>query len=121
MKTIIYLSECSDQLKKLKLDRYFPETELHPKEVVKIIPELIGKSFCTHSQVIVNQIGHLIADRLINFDDVEVYIVLHDGTEVRYEFDKEGYLINWDVGFFWLENFFGFEPKSFLKHNQTTY
>lgn len=100
MKTIIYLSEYSEQLKTLNLDIYFPEAGLHPREVVKLIPELIGKSFCTHSEVIVNQFGHLIADKVINPVDVEIRLISDNREITSYNYDEAGYLIDWVIGFF---------------------
>jgi predicted ATPase len=101
MKTIIYLSEDSDQLTSLQLYAYFPEATLHPRKAVKLIPELIGKSFCTHSEAIVNQFGYLIANGTVKSEDVEIRLVSEeDGTVTICSYDDEGYLIDWPLGFF---------------------
>lgn len=100
MKTTIYLSQNSSQLRKLQIDSYFPEAELHPREVIKSIPELIGKSFCTHSEVIVNQFGHMIGDKLIDSKNVEIRLMTEDGDIKVFNYDDEGYIIDWQIGFF---------------------
>jgi len=98
-KTIVYLSQDTDKLKALELDVYFPESELHPREAVKLIPDLIGKSFCTHSQAIVNEFGHLIANGVESMD-IEIRLIAEDGKIAKYKYDHNGYLMNWELGFF---------------------
>lgn len=106
-KTTIYLSEYTNILKQLTLDVYFPETELHPRQVAKLVPSLLGKSFCTHSETIINKLGHLIAEGKIDYTSIEIKILsyfkldTYDVKEVR--FDAEGYLLNWSLGFFNME------------------
>ena len=100
MKTIIYLSEDSEQLTSLQLYAYFPEATLHPRKAVKLIPEMIGKSFCTHSEAIVNQFGHLIANGTVKSEDVEIRLISENGSVTNYSYDNEGYLIDWVLGFF---------------------
>lgn len=100
-KTIIYLSEDTAQLEALDLDVYFPEAKLHPREAVKQVPDLTGKSFCTHSEAIINKFGYLIAEKILDCDNVEIrHICKINGAITSYSFDKEGYLIDWTIGFF---------------------
>nr|WFD61378.1 MAG: hypothetical protein [uncultured cyanophage] len=100
-KTKIYLSRDTAVLKELKLDAYFPETELHPSEAAKLVPSLLGKSFCTHSEAIVSKIGHMIAEREIaDHTEIEVYIISEDRSIHRSSYDKDGYLVNWYLGYF---------------------
>ena len=106
-KTTIYLSEDTAILKKLALDVYFPETELHTREIVKLVPALIGKSFCTHSEVIINYIGQMIDDGNVAHDSIEINIIepwKTDEWQVRkVTYDEQGYLVNWQLGFFDIE------------------
>lgn len=104
-KTTIYLSKDTPQLKSLDLDIYFPETELHPVYIPQLVPSLLGKSFCTHSEHIINYIGHLIAEGVINNADVVIHLISQDyegewnTKEVMY--DSDGYLTDsWELGFF---------------------
>lgn len=104
-KTIIYLSTDTAKLKSLNLNIYFPETELHPRHIWNLVPSLLGKSLCTHSATIVNRIGHMIADKLINCNSVEVYLIEYDDIKEEWyttksTFDEEGYLLNWSLEFF---------------------
>lgn len=59
----------------------------------------------THSETIVNKIGHLISDHVLASEDVNV--VLFDKADtnsptdvISGTFDKDGYLTNWPIGFF---------------------
>ena len=102
--TVIYLSHSTEKLRELKLDSYFPETYLHPRKIGELTPSLLGTSFCTHSEVILNKVGHLVyegkADRL----RIKVIrLILDDQTETWEEhiseYDESGYLTNWALGF----------------------
>ncbi|WP_071782513.1 MULTISPECIES: AAA family ATPase [Planktothrix] len=62
----------------------------------------------THSEVLVNRLGHLVAEKKISPDDIN--IVLFEPSEESGEiqvrtsqFDAEGYLENWPLGFFEME------------------
>lgn len=104
-KTLIYLCTDTNQLESLSLDVYFPETKLHPIHIWNLVPSLLGKSLCTHSEALVNRIGHMIADKLINYNTVEVYLIEYDDIEEKWyttksTFDEDGYLLNWPLGFF---------------------
>ena len=59
----------------------------------------------THSETIINKIGHLISDSILAPEDVNV--VLFDKPETSSQtfvvsgtFDPDGYLTNWPIGFF---------------------
>ena len=103
-KTTIYLSEDTAILKRLALDVYFPETELHPREVIKLVPSLLGKSFCTHSETIINYLGYLINNNKVAYDSIEINILSYwklNEWEVReIKYDKQGYLVNWNLDLF---------------------
>ena len=62
----------------------------------------------THSEVLVNRLGHLVAEKKISPDDIN--IVLFEPSEKSGEiqvrtsqFDADGYLENWPLGFFEME------------------
>ena len=104
-KTLIYLCTDTNKLESLDLDIYFPETKLHPRYVWNLVPSLLGKSLCTHSAILVNRIGHMIADKLIDCSSVEVYLIEYDDIKeewytTKFTFDEDGYLLNWPLGFF---------------------
>lgn len=104
-KTLIYLCTDTNQLKSLTLDTYFPETELHPVHIPQLVPSLIGKSFCTHNGDIINYISHLIADKVIEPNSVEIHLITYDNIKGKWitqlsAFDSEGYLENWPLGYF---------------------
>lgn len=103
-KTTIYLSEDTTILKRLALDIYFPETELHPREVIKLVPSLLGKSFCTHSETIINYLGYMIDNGKVAHDSIEINILSYwklDEWEVeKVKYDKQGYLVFKSLGFF---------------------
>jgi predicted ATPase len=100
-KTKIYLSKNSDYLNKLDLDIRFPEAGLHPVEVSRIVVGLQGKSFCTHSQAIVNKFGCFVSCGMLRPADVEIYLIEKDQSISQHSFDKEGYLgDSWPVGYF---------------------
>lgn len=47
----------------------------------------------------------MIADKLINYNTVEVYLIEYDDIEEKWyttksTFDADGYLLNWPLGFF---------------------
>lgn len=98
--TTIYLSEDTSRLEALSLDVYFPETKLHPKEIIKKVPELIGKTFCTHSEVILNYLGYMISIGLVSHLDIKV-IILYPDEILTMEYDSEGYLVNWNFFLEW--------------------
>ena len=59
----------------------------------------------THSEAIINRIGHLISNKVINEKDVNVVLFekdeFADCTNVKIAtYDDEGYLENWPYGFF---------------------
>lgn len=105
-KTIIYLSTNTGMLESLDLDFYFPETKLHPREAVKLVPSLLGKSFCTHSEAILNQIGHLIEAKEVDCLSVEVRVIswvdypAEEWQTLVSTFNERGYLIHWQFDFF---------------------
>lgn len=62
----------------------------------------------THSEVLVNRLGHLVADKKINAEDIN--IVLFEPSKDKEsivtrtsKFDSDGYLIDWPLGFFEME------------------
>lgn len=103
-KTTIYLSEDTAILKRLALDVYFPETELHPREIIKLVPSLLGKSFCTHSEIIINYLGFMIDQDKVDCNSIEINILsywkLDEWVIKKSTYNKGGYLVNWSLGFF---------------------
>lgn len=94
-----------------------PELHLHPKMQAKLADlfiKLVSQNnrstrfklaIETHSEVIVNQLGKAIEQKIISPNDIGIYIFeqerLESLTTVREsEFDSEGYLTNWPIGFF---------------------
>lgn len=94
-----------------------PELHLHPKmqadlidtfvKCIKINGQLrnrINIIIETHSETIINRLGYLIYKDRINKEDVNIYLFEKDNinqTIVRKSnFDKDGYLENWPIGFF---------------------
>lgn len=95
-----------------------PELHLHPKLQAKFaeaIVDVINLAYDnnlnvilvieTHSETIINKIGHLISDSILAPEDVNV--VLFDKPETSSQtfvvsgtFDPDGYLTNWPIGFF---------------------
>jgi predicted ATPase len=95
-----------------------PELHLHPRLQAKVSDALVDaykiskdENFRlqllveTHSETIVNRLGHRVAKGDINPNDINVVIFNKDKPELPTKvsvgkFDKEGYLINWPYGFF---------------------
>lgn len=95
-----------------------PELHLHPKlqariadALVKTVDEsrtresgLIPLIVETHSEAIVNRLGHLISEDYLSSDDVQVLLFERENpslSSISYSsFDDDGYLTDWPVGFF---------------------
>jgi len=98
-----------------------PELHLHPRLQGSLVDGLVAAINTaknndidlrlvieTHSEVLVNRLGHLVAEKKISPDDIN--IVLFEPSEKSGEiqvrtsqFDAEGYLENWPLGFFEME------------------
>jgi hypothetical protein len=88
-----------------------PETGLGPNEQRELIHSLIGKTFCTFSQILINQIGHLIYKGVYKHTDFDIWTAycFIDSRDVskcqfrswsRAKYDKEGYLCSgWSLGY----------------------
>ena len=97
-----------------------PELHLHPRFQAKMV-DVFAKAIKmtknsksgvqlkliieTHSETIINQIGHRISTNSLSKDDVTVVIFDKKSpdtpTEIKIsEFDDKGYLVNWPWGFF---------------------
>ena len=90
-----------------------PELHLHPALQAKLI-DIIAKvaqqgkvNFVieTHSETMINRIGHIIANKGIKNSDVGISIFEkeigdNDTTVKQGGYDDEGYLENWPIGFF---------------------
>ncbi|MEQ9372019.1 MAG: AAA family ATPase [Coleofasciculus chthonoplastes F3-SA18-01] len=62
----------------------------------------------THSEVLVNRLGHLVADKKINAEDINIVLFepSNDNESIitrTSKFDSDGYLIDWPLGFFEME------------------
>jgi predicted ATPase len=62
----------------------------------------------THSEVLVNRLGQLIAEGKISEDEINIVLFepsdqLGKVTIRDVQFDSEGYLLNWPLGFFEME------------------
>ncbi|MFZ7131778.1 MAG: AAA family ATPase [Eubacteriales bacterium] len=93
-----------------------PELHLHPafqsclvQSIALVVDEAKRKGIIlkiileTHSETIINSIGHLIADRKLCNEDVGVVIFGQESNEHRVtlgNYDKDGFLSNWPIGFF---------------------
>lgn len=95
-----------------------PELHLHPRLQAKLLDAFwlavqegqtkglnLRILLETHSPTIVNRLGHQIANGKIKPEDVNVVLFekagAHEPTKVRVsEFDGEGFLQNWPLGFF---------------------
>lgn len=58
----------------------------------------------THSEVIINRIGHRIANKELNSKDVNVVLFEKEpaalSTKVSFsDYDEDGFLTNWPIGF----------------------
>lgn len=98
-----------------------PELHLHPRLQGTLVDGLVAAIKTarnndidlrlvieTHSEVLVNRLGHLVAEEKISPDDIN--IVLFEPSEESGEiqvrttqFDAEGFLENWPLGFFEME------------------
>ena len=90
-----------------------PELHLHPALQAKLI-DIIVKVACkedvnfiieTHSETIVNRVGNLVDKKKIEETDVGIVLFEKDygddNTKVsKSNYDEEGYLENWPIGFF---------------------
>lgn len=94
-----------------------PELHLHPayqNKVASLFAKVVSSAgntnknikfiFETHSQAMIDAIGDCIQEKTIKKDDVNIMIFEKDkelgSSAYTAEFDDEGYLINWPVGFF---------------------
>ena len=94
-----------------------PELHLHPKiqssfgmmlgNLVSNMPKDIEVKFVieTHSEAIINAIGSMVQSGKLSKDDANVVIFngKNEGLEdyvVESQFDDNGYLSNWPIGFF---------------------
>lgn len=94
-----------------------PELHLHPEYQAKVanvfakVVSSVKKNnknikfiFETHSQSMINEIGQCIQDKIISKEDVNIMIFEKNkefgSTAFNAEFDEDGYLINWPIGFF---------------------
>lgn len=85
----------------------FPETQLHPSKVAEDTRKLLeglckeNLSIFTHSMALVSSVGDFIADTDQTFcKKVEVIILEEDCENQVATFCEEGYLKNWQIGFF---------------------
>ena len=94
-----------------------PELHLHPALQSKLMDNFIrvineAKSINvelkiiieTHSKEMVNRVGHHIALKKVNKDDISITIFNRDEknitTTINGSFDSDGFLENWPIGFF---------------------
>lgn len=95
-----------------------PELHLHPAHQASLVDALIKGSergddpkvsrktnfvVETHSETIINRIGHLISQGKISENDVQILIFEPDGDRTSVKtaiYDKEGLLSGWPYGFF---------------------
>lgn len=59
----------------------------------------------SHSDAIINYLGHMIDDSKVAYDSIEINLIEKNWQTDEWEikkstFDKEGYLVNWSLGFF---------------------
>ncbi|AUR87600.1 hypothetical protein NVP1101O_189 [Vibrio phage 1.101.O._10N.261.45.C6] len=108
----ILLSQNTNQLKdyfsktKGTCKYWLPETEKHPEEVIKWVDRNLREVYyydtiviATHSKTLVDYLGDLIEFRELS--QYEVFLeVVKDKTVKQSWFDKQGDLINWEIGFF---------------------
>lgn len=113
----IYFGRVSSNSKTLVIEQ--PELHLHPAlqaKLLDIFMEIVGQLnnskfnlkiiMETHSETMVNRIGHNIAlnSNGLNHNQVNVYIFSEDEEKNisinKSNFTKDGYLENWPIGFF---------------------
>lgn len=115
-KTVIYAlthSSNVEEVKKLEPNIIvLPEAGLGPYEQRELIHKLIGKTFCTFSQILVNQVGNLIYKGVYNHNNFDIWTAycFIDSKDVskcefrswdRAKYNKEGYLCDgWPCGYF---------------------
>jgi predicted ATPase len=98
-----------------------PELHLHPRlqgtltdALVKSIKAAKEKKIElrlmieTHSEVLVNRLGQLVAEGKISPDEINIVLFepsekLGEVTIRNAQFDSDGYLLNWPLGFFEME------------------
>lgn len=105
-----------------KLDLIFaieqPELHLHPKfqaKLTKLFVNIINYAkennrnikiiFETHSNTMIDKLGECIEENVLNSEDVSIVSFEKESFNTktiikRAHFNKEGYLINWPIGFF---------------------
>ncbi|HAS2540313.1 TPA: hypothetical protein I6W52_003539 [Vibrio cholerae] len=102
----IYVSEDSNLLLKKYNETFtgllYPESGLHLKKVAEwvenISPKLNPHIF-THFYAIINKLGYMIEEGVLPHEDVKVYVPYEDRI-VEANYNSEGYLVNWPIGFF---------------------
>lgn len=96
-----------------------PELHLHPAfqaKVIDLFANIINEAksnkinikiiFETHSETMINRLGFLINETLLNIEDVNVLAFSKTDTETTItpmSFNEEGLMENWPVGFFSVE------------------
>lgn len=87
----------------------FPERIGHPQYVADYIykrllelkdEEYKNVSITTMSKAVVNFIGHLIHKGILDNKNIKIYITMENKEVIEAEYDEEGYLIGWPLGFF---------------------
>ncbi|MBD2293003.1 AAA family ATPase [Anabaena sphaerica FACHB-251] len=99
-----------------------PELHLHPRLQGSLTDALVAAIKAakdnnidlrliieTHSEVLINRLGHLIDDKKISPDDINIVLFepSYQSGEITIRnshFDSEGYLMNWPLGFFNMES-----------------
>lgn len=92
-----------------------PELHLHPafqQKIMKILVKLIKlaeKKDCimiiieTHSEAVINYLGRLLYKKEIDENDLNIYVCdkINNETQIKkINFNKQGYMENWPIGFF---------------------
>lgn len=101
-----------------------PELHLHPRLQVRLVEAFVAAIRAahvkrislrliieSHSETIVNHLGHLIANQRLDEKDINIVLfereIQHRRSKIRLGgYDPEGFLLNWPYGFF--------EPQSTL-------
>lgn len=113
----IYFGRVNSNSKTLVIEQ--PELHLHPAlqaKLMDIFMEIVGKLnnnkfnlkiiMETHSETMINRIGHNIAlnSKLLDHNNVNIYIFSEDENKniniKKSNFTQDGYLENWPIGFF---------------------